>query len=372
MKKYANEESASLLYKAYRADSNNQLKQTIKYLEELLQKRTDSWIPRFFLADIYKEKGSYQNALRQGALALTILDDWYSKFQIDPDLKQLSHIIWWYQTDMRLLISYCHEQLKEYQLAANQYEYLIKKGSTIENQNGHCSYLNIKAGNYAKAVKYAQKEITISNAEYAHWNKVVALRNLKKKKEAIAALNVLATFSRKKKTIEQERKLINKVQFTNADNIVKEAIPPKIKPKHLPLQLKGKKLEREDILENLLFLRIESGINIFGRELTVFKNKHYFGKQLFAGTVGFLDLLLEEKKTKTLWVVELKRDHDYNDAFEQTHRYMDWVKKNLAKRGQKVKGIICLFRPSDVLLNQVNNDPEIELHTYEFSFKKLA
>lgn len=378
LNKYEKHKPSQLLYLAYKSYNDKDYLNALEYLNVLIEEKNELWTPRSLLTEVYQELGNYHNALIQAKLVLETLDGVFNIVKEEPEDEILKDLIWSYQIDAYLKLSFLYEKLKEYNQAANQYEYLITKGVNLPNLNGHCSYLYNRAGNFKKTVEYAQREIENSNAEYAHWNKVEGLRKLKNKKGAIEAFSVLESISKKKKALNKEKSLIQKIKSslivkTNQEDSIQEIIPHKLKTKYASSFRTDKKhLEREDILENLLFLRIKSGVKTFNKSLEIFENKYYFGKQLFAGKAGILDLLLVEKRKNILWVIELKRNHDYNDAFEQTRRYMKWVKKNIANSNQEVRGIICLFQPSELLLSQIKNEPDIELHTYEFSFKKLA
>ena len=55
-------------------------------------------------------------------------------------------------------------------------------------------------------------------------------------------------------------------------------------------------------------------------------------------------MLAVEKGSKDLVVIELKRNESDDEVVGQISRYMAWVKRNLAKEGQVVKGIICVHK----------------------------
>lgn len=69
----------------------------------------------------------------------------------------------------------------------------------------------------------------------------------------------------------------------------------------------------------------------------------YIGQQYDTKEVGRIDLLCKNKKTRDFVVIELKRGRESDKVVGQTLRYIGWVKKNLAKEGQKVYGIIITF-----------------------------
>lgn len=69
----------------------------------------------------------------------------------------------------------------------------------------------------------------------------------------------------------------------------------------------------------------------------------YIGQQYDTKEVGRIDLLCKDKKTGDFVIIELKRGRESDKVVGQTLRYMGWVKKNLAKEGQNVYGLIITF-----------------------------
>ena len=60
--------------------------------------------------------------------------------------------------------------------------------------------------------------------------------------------------------------------------------------------------------------------------LKVYKRKGEYGRQYII-PVGRLDLLCEDT-VGNLYVVELKKDCGYDDAYEQTAQYLEWFEKS--------------------------------------------
>jgi hypothetical protein len=61
----------------------------------------------------------------------------------------------------------------------------------------------------------------------------------------------------------------------------------------------------------------------------------------------------------------------YDDPFEQTVRYVDWLEKNMAEKGKKVYGIICLNSPTQSLIEKIRSDSRIQLFEYCISYNKI-
>ena len=110
---------------------------------------------------------------------------------------------------------------------------------------------------------------------------------------------------------------------------------------------------------------------VFQRNLKIYEDHIYYGKQLVMPDVGRLDLLVVDTDTKELIVVELKRNESYNDVIAQTLSYMKWIKDNIAKKNEKVKGLICLHTANEELRQEAKRE-NIEIQEYSFSFEKVV
>jgi len=88
------------------------------------------------------------------------------------------------------------------------------------------------------------------------------------------------------------------------------------------------------------------------------------GRQ-YSTAVGPIDLLAFDAARKAYVVVELKRGSTADAAFGQCSRYMGWVRKNLAEKGQKVHGVI-VAREIDKKLKAARDAHDTEVHLIEF------
>ena len=84
----------------------------------------------------------------------------------------------------------------------------------------------------------------------------------------------------------------------------------------IDIGIKRQQFSNEKLLENELTARIESDMSVFGMNLKEYKRKGEYGRQYII-PVGRLDLLCEDNQGN-LYVVELKKDSGYDDAYEQT------------------------------------------------------
>ena len=104
----------------------------------------------------------------------------------------------------------------------------------------------------------------------------------------------------------------------------------------------GHPTELESQLEEILLGNWEK-IQEFNDLEILQEDGEYIGRQYDTREVGRIDLLCKNKKIGDFVVVELKRGKESDKVVGQTLRYMGWVKKNMAKPGQTVKGIIITF-----------------------------
>ena len=107
----------------------------------------------------------------------------------------------------------------------------------------------------------------------------------------------------------------------------------------------------------------------FGLKLKMYKRKGLYGRQ-FIIPVGRLDLLCEDNEGN-LYVIELKKDSGYDDAYRQTADYLDWFEHNAEYKDKKVYGIICLNSPTKELVEKVHQDKRMRIYEYRISYTEL-
>jgi len=100
----------------------------------------------------------------------------------------------------------------------------------------------------------------------------------------------------------------------------------------------------------------------FGEELYIYEDEDgNIGKQYYTGDVGYIDILATDKAGNFI-VMELKKGRKNDEVIGQVLRYVGWVRDNLAKNGQDVKGFIIVR----------DRDPKLEYALKEVSDKVLA
>lgn len=133
--------------------------------------------------------------------------------------------------------------------------------------------------------------------------------------------------------------------------------------------IKKHQFTSEKLLEDELVQRMEYGIPVFGLPLKVYQQRGVYGRQFILRT-GRLDILATGDDNN-LYVIELKKDSGYDDAYAQTKTYVEWVEADIAKPGQHVYGIICLNSPTDELQKKVKQDPQMRLFEYSISYTEI-
>ena len=128
----------------------------------------------------------------------------------------------------------------------------------------------------------------------------------------------------------------------------------------------------EKTLEDELTARIEAGYEAFGRKLKIFNRiGDFYGRQYpIANGRWRLDLLCEDE-SGNLVVIELKRDHGYDDPYDQIIQYIEWLKQNMCKSGKTVSSIICLNSPTKSLISKVRSDKRVQLYKYQVSYHEV-
>jgi len=91
------------------------------------------------------------------------------------------------------------------------------------------------------------------------------------------------------------------------------------------------------------------------------------GRQFPAGPWS-IDFLCTEKETGDFVVLELKRGKTGDLTVGQILRYIGWVRENLAREGQKVKGIIVAKDVDEGLRYAVHELNKVSSLTYKVDF----
>ena len=113
-----------------------------------------------------------------------------------------------------------------------------------------------------------------------------------------------------------------------------------------------------------------SNIN-WGSRMELYKTDEQDGRQFPAGTWS-IDFLAVDKDKDDLVVVELKRGKTSDATVGQLLRYINWVKENIAGKGQGVRGIIIARDVDEALNYAIKNLEYVEVKTYKVDFRLLS
>ncbi|HXK39988.1 MAG TPA: PDDEXK nuclease domain-containing protein [Candidatus Paceibacterota bacterium] len=91
--------------------------------------------------------------------------------------------------------------------------------------------------------------------------------------------------------------------------------------------------------------------------------------QQYATDIGPIDILAVEPKSKSFVVIELKKGRPSDQVVGQILRYMGWVKQNLCKDGQAVKGLVICRDPDAKLSYALAMTNNIDVRYYSVSFR---
>lgn len=106
----------------------------------------------------------------------------------------------------------------------------------------------------------------------------------------------------------------------------------------------------------------------FGAELDRYRTEDQDGRQFPAGPWS-IDFVCVDKRNGDLVVIELKRGQSSDSTVGQILRYIEWVKENIAKTNQDVRGIIIARKVDESLRYAVKGLPSVAIRTYKVDFK---
>lgn len=284
--------------------------------------------------------------------------------------------IFFTKNDLYFMLAWSYGKIKNHTAEEEYYRKtieIIPNNINFLNNLGYSLYLQKK---YKEALGYFEKCLELDeNYIYAANNYVRILIALGRNKDAKAFVK-----DGNYKVSKDIKKRVNKLDNTNAR--LKKEISKEIEKEiatseeeessqenAVDLGIKRQQFSNEKLLEDELTARIESGVEVFGLKLKMYKRKGVYGRQ-FIIPIGRLDLLCEDDKGD-LYIIELKKDSGYDDAYKQTSEYLDWFEKNDISKGKKVYGIICLNSPSKELIDKVRKDKRMKLFEYQISYIEI-
>jgi len=127
----------------------------------------------------------------------------------------------------------------------------------------------------------------------------------------------------------------------------------------------------EFVLEKYLEEFIISNFKaVFSDNLTIYTDPQegVVGQQ-YTTDVGTIDILGVDANSDSLVVIELKKGREADKVVGQTLRYMGWVEENLARQGQKVKGLIICREADPKLTYALKPVSSISVKYYNIQFR---
>jgi restriction system protein len=122
----------------------------------------------------------------------------------------------------------------------------------------------------------------------------------------------------------------------------------------------------EKYLEDFVVSNFEM---IFRGKLKIYQDAEGNDGQQYSTEIGPIDILALEPKSNSFVVIELKKGRPADQVVGQILRYMGWVKRNLCKEGQAVRGMIVCRDPDAKLSYALEMTSTIEIRYYSVSFK---
>jgi endonuclease len=116
-------------------------------------------------------------------------------------------------------------------------------------------------------------------------------------------------------------------------------------------------------LEKDLQRYLADNLQVIEPGLTLFQDEDITGFEYPAGGGRRIDILAKDKSGNFV-VLELKVEKGYDRVVGQLLRYVNWVRKELAEPGQRVRGIIVCRTMSEDLVLACASNTEVELYEY--------
>lgn len=270
------------------------------------------------------------------------------------------------ESTVQFWMAWCYGKKKDYAHEEAYYRKSLEafpEGVNAQNNLGYCLY---KQRKYAEA-KEVLEDCLRQNRDmrYAPNNLVRTLLALGENDEAGKVIQAYGRYISKdlQKRAEKSAGAVRKAPPEPAASEVEATTV-------INIGAKKQQFSSEKLLEDELVQRMEMGIPVFGLPLRVYQKRGAYGRQ-FVLRNGRLDILGVDA-AGNLYVIELKKDSGYDDAYAQTRTYLDWIKEDVAAKGQQVYGIICLNAPTGELIEKVRADDQMRLFEYTISYSEIT
>ena len=265
-------------------------------------------------------------------------------------------------------LAWAYGKIKDYEKEEEFYRKSINKRKDTEWANNNLGWCLFKQRRYSEAEKIFYRCVSKGmDLPHSAYNYVRALIKEGKNKEAKAftkSSEDITAPSFKKEVNELKNKNIDPDTTTGKGSSVGRSSSSGARGKSRRYQFSSEKA-----LENEIVAKLKAGRPIFEKRLKIYQTKGEYGRQ-YAIKDGIIDILCEDKDTGDLYVIELKKDSGYKDAYDQTIKYMEWLSKSDEFKDRNVYGIICLNSPSKELIKKVKNNNKVSLYEYKIDISK--
>ena len=316
------------------------------------------------------------SVLANTLLAYTCFDAkrWGSSIAYFEKVESTGKYLLFFSSDVYFFKGWAYSKLNEHQNAVNNYERAleIEPDMTLALNNLGWEFYRWKK--YSRALEIFDRCLKEErDLRFAPNNYVRTLLSMKQYKDAKAFVKdcpykiskdllrkVKAASSRNAKYWE-EADASGAAEAAEMEEVIAE--------KFVPTRSAGEQFSSEKVLEDELFLRIESGMPVFGKKLKIYRRHGEYGRQYII-PIGRLDLFAEDDDGN-LYIIELKKDSGYDDPYVQIKAYLEWFEKNFEYPG-KIYGIICLNHPTEKLKADVRRDEQIRLYNYSINYHEVT
>ena len=293
---------------------------------------------------------------------------WYNAIQIFEQVAGKS--IFYPYSDIYFELAWCYGKVKNYVEEEKTYRKCLELDSNYPDALNNLGLSILRQNRFDEAEK-------------------IFLQCLDEERDLPYPANNLVRIYLKTGRIEEARKFISEKKFkvskslfdkvkkySSKNNFIDEEISDDEgiaeNKKFYRGETKVEQFTSEKILEDELVMRIESGKEIFGLKLKIYRGDFYGRQYPFHDGKHHrrLDILCEDE-SGNFYIIELKKDRGYGDAYQQIKNYVDYFEKHRAEKGKKVFWILCLNSPTEKLLQDVRKDKRIRLFEYKISYDEL-
>lgn len=283
--------------------------------------------------------------------------------------KSMDYIVFFSKAELYYMTAYAYGRVKEYKKEEEYYKLCLEEDPLANNALYYMGASLYRQKRFLEAKdiyeKCLERNVYVTYAANEYVRVLIAIKRYLDAKNFIkeGKYNIRKSLKKKVASLPRTNARINYAKMNNVNYKKKDTTLNKNR------EVKEKRFQfvSEKLLEDELEAQIEAGFPVFGMVLKLkdYNGKH--GRQVILPNTGRLDLLCEDA-VGNIYVIELKKDSGYDDAYEKVHKYMDYFKQEKEFKGRNVYGIICLNAHDDEIVEKVHRDKEVKLFEYKVVF----